>query len=189
MNTSKIQQQIEHMTIEELRTHLMHYMQNDPQLCAPIVAIEVRLSPSGSAKCRYSVLLIDEEGGETEVQFRDRCSRLVYIYTLLHPQGYQRRQAAAYNYRELCHLYSMLYFRGSDALLKTIESTDTKKPGHFFSHYIAQSRNAVRQASPLAEAFAIDRPQSHNGKVLIPFVANGGNVIIDASLRNQMSHL
>ena len=187
--TEKIQKIIDSMSLEDIKQRLAEYMAADKTLMPSLVAIEVRLSPSGSAKCRYSVLFIDEEGGETEVQFRDRCSRLVYIYTLLHPQGYQRRQAAAYNYRELCHLYSMLYFRGSDALLKTIESTDTKKPGHFFSHYIAQSRNAVRQASPLAESFAIDRPQSHNGKVLIPFVANGGNVIIDASLRNQMSHL
>ena len=136
-----------------------------------------------NARCRYDVLLIDEEGGETPVQFHDRYSRLLYIYSLLHPQGYQRRQAAANNYRDLCHLYNTLYFRDSDALLKTIESTDVKKPGHFFNHYVAQSRNAVRQASPLAESFAIDRPQSHNGKLLIPFVSHGGTVILDASLR------
>ena len=47
---------------------------------------------------------------------------------------------------------------------------------------MTQSRVAVRQASPLASTFAIDRPQSHNGRLLIPFVANGGTVIIDASL-------
>ena len=187
--TERILEMIETMTTDEMKQRLAEYMAADKTLMPRLVAIDVRLSPSGSAKCRYSVLLIDEEGGETEVQFRDRYSRLVYVYTLLHPQGYQRRQAAANNYRELCHLYSMLYFRDSDALLKTIEGTDAKLPGHFFSHYIAQSRNAIRQASPLAAPFAIDRPQSHNGKVLIPFVANGGNAIIDASLRFNKSHL
>ena len=47
---------------------------------------------------------------------------------------------------------------------------------------MAQSRKAVRQSSPLASPFAIDYPQSHNGKLLIPFVAQGGTVILDASL-------
>lgn len=174
------------MSLEEIKQRLAEYMAADKELMPGLVAVEVRLNQTGNAKCRYSVLLIDEEGGEIEVKFRDRYSRLVYIYTLLHPQGYQRRVPAAKDYRELCHLYSMLYFRDSDALLNTIASTDFD---HFLSHYIAQSRNAIRQASPLAEPFAIDRPQSHNGKVLIPFVADGGNVIIDASLRINKSHL
>ena len=70
--------------------------------------------------------------------------------------------------------------------MKTIESTGFD---HFFSHYIAQSRNAIRQATPHASDFVIDRPQSHDGKVLIPFVAEGGTVILDNALRNHMSHL
>ncbi len=183
MNKNNIQEQINQMTIEELKAHLAHYMERDPKLKPPLIAVEVRMRADDNARCRYDVLLIDEEGEETPVQFHDRYSRLLYIYSLLHPQGYQRRQAAANNYRDLCHLYNTLYFRDSDALLKTIESTDVKKPGHFFNHYVAQSRNAVRQASPLAESFAIDRPQSHNGKLLIPFVSHGGTVILDASLR------
>ena len=181
-----IREQIEKMTVEELRAHLTKYMTNDISLLPPIVAIEVRPSSINNVRCRYDVLLIAEDGQETEVKFRDRYSRLVYIYTLLHPQGYQRRLAAANNYKALRQLYTMLYFKESDALLKTIESTDFD---HFFSHYIAQSRNAIRQATVHASDFAIDRPQSHDGKVLIPFVAQGGTVILDNSLRNQMSHL
>ena len=181
-----IREQIEKMTVEELRAHLTKYMTNDISLLPPIVAIEVRPSSINNVRCRYDVLLIAEDGQETEVKFRDRYSRLVYIYTLLHPQGYQRRLAAANNYKALRQLYTMFYFRDSDALLKTIESTGFD---HFFSHYIAQSRNAIRQATVHASDFAIDRPQSHDGKVLIPFVAQGGTVILDNSLRNQMSHL
>ena len=181
-----ITKKIEKMSVEELKVRLAEYMNADVRLMPSLVAVEVRLTETNAANCRYDVLLIDEDGGETVVKFRDRYSRLVYIYTLLHPQGYQRRVPAAKDYRELCHLYSMLYFRDSDALLNTIASTDFD---HFLSHYIAQSRNAIRQASSLAEPFAIDRPQSHNGKVLIPFVADGGNVIIDASLRINKSHL
>ena len=181
-----IREQIEKMTVEELRAHLTKYMTNDISLLPPIVAIEVRPSSINNVRCRYDVLLIAEDGQETEVKFRDRYSRLVYIYTLLHPQGYQRRLAAANNYKALRQLYTMFYFRDSDALLKTIESTGFD---HFFSHYIAQSRNAIRQATVHASDFAIDRPQSHDGKVLIPFVAQGGTVILDNSLRDQMSHL
>jgi len=181
-----IREQIEKMTVEELRAHLTKYMMNDISHLPPIVAIEVRLSNINNVRCRYDVLLIAEDGQETEVKFRDRYSRLVYIFTLLHSQGYQRRLAAANGYKAMRQLYTLLYFKGSDALLKTIDSTDFN---HFFSHYVAQSRNAIRQATPHAADFAIDRPQSHDGKVLIPFVAQGGTVILDASLRNQMSHL
>ncbi len=180
-----IQTKIDSMSLEEIKQRLAEYMAADMKLMPGLVAVEVRLSPQADARCRYDVLLIDEEGGETPVKFRDRYSRLVYIYTLLHPQGYQRRVPAAKGYNELCRLYSMLYFKDSDALLNTIASTGFE---HFLSHYIAQSRNAIRQASPLAESFAIDRPQSHNGKILIPFVADGGNVIIDASLRINKSN-
>ena len=181
-----IQTKIDSMSLDEIKQRLAAYMAADEQLAPRPVAIEVRLSDTGNARCRYDVLLIAENGQETEVKFRDRYSRLVYIYTLLHRQGYQRRLAAANNYKALRNLYTMLYFKESDALLKTIDSTDFD---HFFSHYVAQSRNAIRLATPHAADFAIDRPQSHDGKVLIPFVAQGGTVILDNALRNQMSHL
>ena len=180
-----ISQLIDAMSIDEMRARLAEYMAADKNLMPGLVAVEIRQNQARNAKCHYDVLLVDEGGRETEVMFRDRYSRLVYIYTMLHPQGYQRRVPAAHDYRELRQLYGMLYFRDSDALLKTIASTGFD---HFLSHYIAQSRKAIRQASPLAEPFVIDRPQSHNGKVLIPFVANGGTVIIDASLPNNMSN-
>ena len=184
--TEKIKKMIEAMTTDEMKQRLAEYMQNDSTLAPRPVAVEVRPSDINNARCRYDVLLIAEDGQETEVKFRDRYSRLVYIYTLLHPQGYQRRLAAANNYKALRQLYTMLYFKESNALIKTINSTDFD---HFFSHYIAQSRNAIRQATVHASDFAIDRPQSHDGKVLIPFVAQGGTVILDNSLRDQMSHL
>ena len=184
--TEKIKKMIESMTTDEMKQRLAEYMVADQQLAPRPIAVEVRPSSINNVRCRYDVLLITENGQETEVKFRDRYSRLVYIFTLLHPQGYQRRLAAANNYKALRQLYTMFYFRESNALIKTINSTDFD---HFFSHYIAQSRNAIRQATVHASDFAIDRPQSHDGKVLIPFVALGGTVILDNSLRNQMSHL
>ena len=184
-----IEKMIEAMTTDEMKQRLAEYMAADQQLAPRPVVVEVRPSNINNVRCRYDVLLIAEDGQETVVKFRDRYSRLLYIFTLLHPLGYQRRLAAANDYKLLRQLYTLLYFKDGDALLKTVESTERKKPGHFFSHYIAQSRNAIRQATPHASDFAIDRPQSHDGKVLIPFVAQGGTVILDNSLRNLMSHL
>ena len=168
--TEKIEQMMSQMTDAEIRERLAEYMERDVTLRPPLIAVEVRMKPTYDASCRYDVLLIDEEGGETPVQFHDRYSRLLYIFTLLNPKGFQRRQASANHYSALCHLYSQLYFRDSDALLRTIDST------------VTQARRAIREASPLAEQFAIDRPQSNNGRLLIPFVSQGGTVIIDASL-------
>lgn len=172
------------MSQEEIKERLAAYMAADKQLTPRPVALEVRLS-SNNTRCRYDVLIIFEDGQKAEVKFHDRCSRLIYIFTLLHPQGYQRRLAAANNYKALKQLYTMLYLKDSDALLKTIESTGFD---HFFCHYIAQSRKAIRLAVPYSEDFAIDRPQSHDGKLLIPFVAQGGKVILDNSLYNHMSN-
>lgn len=181
-----IQAKINSMSIEEVKRRLAEYMATDKQLAPRPVAIEVRLNDGNNVHCRYDVLLISEDGQETEVKFRDRYSRVIYIYTLMYPQGYQRRQVATDGYKALRKLYSQLYFRNSEALVKTVESTGFD---HFVSHYIAQSRNAIRQTTPHASDFAIDRPQSHDGRVLIPFAAQGGCIILDSSLRNQMSHL
>ena len=176
---TRVIETINKMTDAEIRERLAEYMESDITLMPRLVAVEVRLSSDTAVRHRYDVVLIDEEGSETSVKFRDRCSRLMYIYTLLHPQGYQRRAAAANDYQELRQLFSQLYFADSEALVRTIESTGYD---HFVSHYVAQARKAVRQSSPLASSFAIDYPQAHNGKLLIPFVAQGGTVIIDPSL-------
>lgn len=182
----ELQNLIEKMTTDEMKQRLAEYMYADKQLTPRPVIIEVRLSNITNVRSRYDVLLITENGHETVVNFPDRYSRLLYIFTLLHPQGYQRRLASANNYKALRQLYTMLYFRDSNALLKTIETTGFE---HFFSQYIAQSRKAIRLTTPHSSEFAIDRPQSHEGKVLIPFVAGGGKVILDKSLRNLMSNL
>ena len=182
--TNDIQAKIDSMSLEEIRQRLAEYMAADQQMTPHPVAIEVRPSNIDNNSCRYDVLLVDAEGNETSVKFRDRYSRLVYIYTLMHPQGYQRRMAATNNYMTLRQLYAMLYLKGSEALMKTIRSTDFD---HFFSHYIAQSRNAIRLATPHASDFAIARPQAHDGKVLIPFAAQGGTVILDSSL-SSLNH-
>ena len=130
----EIQERINSMSLEELKQQLAAYMAADPHFAPRPMAVEVRLSNDSHARCRYDVLLITENGEETEVKFSDRYSRLIYIYTLLHPKGYQRRLAAANDYRVLRNLYYALYVKDNEALIKTIESTGFD---HFCNHYIA----------------------------------------------------
>ena len=50
------------------------------------------------------------------------------------------------------------------------------------SQPVAQSRVAVRNAISASDDVEIARPQRHNGKTIVIFAANGGNVIVDNSL-------
>ena len=175
---SKIVSEIATMSVEELKERLTRYMLADESQKKRIVAIEVR-SQVPSDRCgRYQVLLIQEDGTETEVKFRDRYSRLIYIYTLLHPEGYQRRMLKSNNYQSLRQLYSKIYLKSAESLLKTI-GDDYE---HFFSQAVAQSRVAIRNACPFASDCIIAQPQKYNGKTIIPFAVNSNHVILDNSL-------
>ena len=55
---------VNNLTTDELRVRLAEYMEKDPMLHAPLVAVEVRLNSNVNANCRYEVLLIDKEGNE-----------------------------------------------------------------------------------------------------------------------------
>lgn len=180
-----IQSRIDSMSLDEIKQRLAEYMVKDQQITPRPVAVEVRSCSSNGSSCRYQVLLIAEDGQEIEVIFHDRYSRLLYIYTLMHARGYQRRFAAANNFESLRQLYTKLYLKSGNALAKSITAAGYD---HFFSNSIARSRKAIRQATPHASLFAIDRPQSHDGKLLIPFAAQGGRVILDKSLENLVNY-
>ena len=177
MKADNIENVIVNMSVDELRDRLKEYMKNDDTLTPHTVAIEVRLSAKDSSSCRYDVLLVDENGQEKEVKFRDRYSRLVYIYTLMHPEGYQRRKLMANNYRVMRQLYSKLYFSDADKLLNLSE----KSFDHFFSQAVAQSRAALRSMGVASDELEIGHPRTY-GRLLIPFVKKGNTVIIDRSL-------
>ena len=98
---ARVKELMNKMTAEEMRQRLAEYMEADVNLMPRLVAVQVRLSSEPRARHRYEVVLIDEDGGESIVKFHDRCSRLMYIYALLHPKGFQRRAAASHDYREL----------------------------------------------------------------------------------------
>ena len=117
-------------------------------------------------------------GSEVEVKFTDRPSKLIYIYTLLHPQGFQRRSLTVNNYKPLRELFTKIYFMSDETLLKAVE-------GRFNTYYnqaVAQSRVAIRKAIGHVEDFEIAIPQRNLGRTVINHAAKGGTVIIDNSL-------
>lgn len=179
MTTQNITSMIDAMSVDELRMRLAAYMLAEQQKASQPKAIEVRLSATLDRGGRYDVYLVMENGEEVEVKFTDRYSRLIYIYTLLHPQGYQRRSLEAHNYKQLCDLYRKLYFTSAEPLLRSIDRYGFDQ---FFCQAVAQSRVAVRKAICTSDEVEIARPQRHNGRTIVTFAANGGNVIVDNSL-------
>ena len=181
MNTMPtfIEEMLDTMSVEELKNRLAAYVMADENLVSRPIGVEVRLADTLDRNGRYEVMIIHEDGSEKEVKFRDRHSRLVYIYTLLHPQGYQRRSLRANNFQALRDLFSRLYFESADPLMKAIGNDFD----HYFSQAVAQSRKAVRKTIGQSEPFEIALPQRHGGRTLVTFAANGGNVILDPSLQ------
>ena len=178
MTTTTIQEMLDTMSVEELKNRLAAYMMADENLVSRPIGVEVRLADTLDRSGRYDVLIVLEDGSEKEVKFRDRHSRLVYIYTLLHPQGYQRRSLRTNNFQALRDLFSRLYFGSAEPLMKAIGNDFD----HYFSQAVAQSRRAIRETIGHAELFEIGLPQRHGGKTLVSCAANGGHVIIDSSL-------
>ena len=179
--TSKpdIMKMLDAMSVEELKNRLAAYMLADMQLAKKPVAVEVRMSETQDRGGRYDVLLITADGEEMEVMFRDRPARLIYIYTLMHPEGFQRRSLTANNYQKLCDLYSKLYFASAEPMLKSIEKLGFDQ---YINQAVTQSRVAIRNTIGSATEFEIARPQRNGGRTLVTFAAKGGNVIIDNSL-------
>ena len=128
-NITSVMKMLDAMSVEELNNLLVPYL--DERLNPHAVGVEVRLSETPGRGGRYEVLLIMKDGSEKVVKFRDRHSRLVYIYTLLHPKGYQRRSLTDDNYRALRVLFSKIYFASAEPLLKAI--------GNDFDHYFSQA--------------------------------------------------
>ena len=178
MTTTTIQKMLDTMSVEELKNRLAAYMMADENLVSRPIGVEVRLADTLDRSGRYDVLIVLEDGSEKEVKFRDRHSRLVYIYTLLHPQGYQRRSLRTNNFQALRDLFSRLYFGSAEPLMKAIGNDFD----HYFSQAVAQSRRAIRETIGHSELFEIGLPQRHGGKTLVSCAANGGHVIIDSSL-------
>ena len=90
---SKIQEAIQQMSVEEMQERLAEYMAADKEWAPKPVAIEVRhrdIKDIAGSNI-YDVIVLKDDGTEEVLKFDDRYSKLIYIYTLMHPKGYQRR--------------------------------------------------------------------------------------------------
>ena len=90
---SKIQEAIQQMSVEEMQQRLAEYMAADKEWAPKPIAIEVRHRDIKdiSGTNIYDVIVVKDDNTEEVIKFEDRYSKLIYIYTLLHPKGYQRR--------------------------------------------------------------------------------------------------
>ena len=170
---------INSMTVEEMRARLAEYMANDERLKPKPIGVEVRLRDTFERSGRYAVLLLMDDGSEREVKFRDRHSRLVYIYTLMHPKGYRRAFLMNNDLKDLRLLYSKLYFSSDEPMMKYIGEAFEQ----YFYQSVAQSRVAIRATIANASDFEIACPKKNNGRTLIPAARNTENIIIDNTLK------
>ena len=122
---------------------------------------------------------IMDDGTEQEVKFRDRYSRLIYIYTLMHPKGYRSAFLKNDNLKGLCDLYSTLYFASAEPLMQYTGD----KFKQLIYQSVAQSRVFIRNTDPHAKEFEIGNPRKYNGRTLVPAAADADKVIIDNSLK------
>ena len=174
---------IDTMSIDEMRARLADYMAKDEQYAAHPIAVEVRLSGTNCTRCRYEVLLIDEEGNEIPVLFHDRYSRLVYIYTLMHPKGYQRRSLnkPEKDFSELACLYRAVFMADPDRLI----AYAAKDFDHMMSMAVSFIRKVLKKMIG-CEVLTIGNSRHYNGRTVIPAVHDGLEVIIDSQLQSHI---
>lgn len=178
-NNTTIMNMLDQMSVEELKNRLAAYMLADESLMPKPIGVEVRLTDDITKSCRYDVFLLMDDGTEKEVKFRDRYSRLIYIYTLMHPKGYRSAFLKNNGLKGLCDLYSTLYFASAEPLMQY--TGDRFK--QFFYQSVAQSRVFIRNTDPHAKEFEIGSPKKYDGRTLVPAAADASKVIIDNSLK------
>ena len=184
---SKIQEAIQKMTVEEMKQRLAAYMAADKEWAPKPVAIEVRYRDQNAigGSNKYDVIVLKDDDTEEVIQFGDRYSKLIYIYTLMHPKGYQRRilNKRERNFPELTSLYQNIY---SMADTERLVKQATKNFDHVMNMAISFIRKAFKNKIGLEE-LSIGNPREYNGMVVIPAVYDGLEVILDSELAAYFS--
>jgi hypothetical protein len=180
---SKIQEAIQQMSVEEMQERLARYMAADKEWAPKPVAIEVRhrdIKDISGSKI-YDVIVLKDDGTEEIIQFGDRYSKLIYIYTLLHPKGYQRRSLnkPKQSFPELASLYRAIFMADPERMIASAE----KNFNHIMSMAVAFIRKAFKEKIG-CEGLTIGNPRHYSGRTVIPSVYNGLEVIIDPQLRH-----
>jgi len=179
---SKIQDAIQQMSVEEMQQRLAEYMAADKEWAPKPIAIEVRhrnvKDINGSNI--YDVIVLKDDNTEEVIKFGDHYSKLIYIYTLLHPKGYQRRSLNKPEkaFPELASLYRAIFMAYPKRMIASAE----KDFDHMMSMAIAFVRKAIDKMMG-CEELSIGNPRQYNGRTVIPAVYNGLEVIIDSQLQ------
>jgi hypothetical protein len=184
---SKINEAIQQMSIEEMQQRLAEYMAADKEWAPKPIAIEVRHRDVKDIVGTniYDVIILKDDDTEDVIKFPDRYSKLVYIYTLLHPKGFQRYtlNKPEKRYPELSSLYSSIFMIGAERLIDYLSKEEKS-----FNQMMNQAITGVRKAfmgKVGCEELVIDRPNNNNGRTLIPAVRDGLEVIIDSQLKSH----
>ena len=178
---SKIQEAIKQMSVEEMRKRLAEYMATDKEWAPKPIAIEVRHREAKdiSGSNIYDVIVLKDDDTEEIINFKDRYSKLIYIYTLMHPQGYQRRSLNKRGFPELANLYRTIFMGDPKRLI----ANAAKDFDHMMSMAVAFIRKAIDTMMG-CEGLTIGNPRLYYGRTVIPAVFNGLDVIIDTQLQN-----
>ncbi len=182
---SKIQNAIQQMSVEEMQQRLAEYMAADKKWAPKPVAIEVRHRDIKdiSGTNIYDVIVLKDDNTEEVIKFEDRYSKLIYIYTLLHPKGYQRRSLnkPEKDFPELACLYRAIFMADPDRMI----AYTAKDFDHMMSMAVAFVRKVIAKMIG-CEELTIGNPRQYSGRTVIPAVYNGLEVIIDSQLKNDI---
>ena len=181
---------VEGLSADEMKERLVEYMAKEHSATILPVSVCVKNEHHKGTCSQFNVYLTTNNGAEVEVKFPDRPSRLIYIYTLLHPEGFQRRMLERNNYKGLADLFVQLFAKNPE---KSFYNSLKKDFNHYVNDAIAKSRRAIREAvkealfrnqphSELWNDIEIANPSEHNGRTVIPFAKDRGRVIVDAKL-------
>ena len=182
---SKIQEAIQQMSVEEMQERLARYMAADMEWAPKPVAIEVRHREIKDIVGTniYDVIVLKDDGTEEVIKFEDRYSKLIYIYTLLHPKGYQRRSLnkPEQDFSELASLYRSVYMADPGRLI----AYTAKDFNHMMSMAVAFVRKAIDKMIG-CEELTIGNPRQYYGRTVIPAVYNGLEVILNSQLQDHI---
>jgi len=182
---SKIQEAIQQMSVEEMRQRLAEYMAADKEWAPRPIAIEVRHRDIKdiSGTNIYDVIVLKDDDTEEVIKFEDRYSKLIYIYTLLHPKGYQRRSLNKPEkaFSELSSLYRAIFMANPDRMI----AYTAKDFDHMMSMAVSFIRKAIGKMIG-CEELTIGNPRQYYGRTVIPAVYNGLEVFIDSQLQSNI---
>ena len=182
---SKIQEAIQQMSVEEMQERLAKYMAADKEWAPKPIAIEVRHRDIKDITGTniYDVIVLKDDDTEEVIKFEDRYSKLIYIYTLMHPKGYQRRclNKPDKDFFELACLYRAVFMADPDRLI----AYAAKDFDHMMSMAVAFVRKVIARMIG-CEELTIGNPRHFYGRTVIPAVYNGLEVIIDSQLQRNI---